>query len=218
MILILTREISLHISGKTLILDSESNVSGSGFIKVDSTSSLTVNATTDISSLKMDGTVGNLTINTTDASVTLSSDAKVDGTLTLASGDMILNKYDLTVYGDVSTTGTGTLSSTAESDIKIETSTSTSGALRFSTTANTVGDMTVKIADAGTATIDSDLNIEKTLYLSGGTMDINDQTLSFSSTSTIVGASSTNYIKTSTDGYVERDVTAGGSTITYPIG
>lgn len=214
----LTDGSALDISGKTLILDSESNISGSGFIKVDSTSSFTVNATTDISSLKMDGTIGNLTINTTDASVTLSSDAKVAGTLTLASGDMILNKYDLIVNGDVSTTGTGTLSSTAESDIKIETSTSTSGALRFSSTANTVGDMTVKVTDGGTATIDSDLNIDKTLYLNGGTMDINDQTLSFSSTSTIVGASSTNYIRTSTDGFVEREVTAGGSTVIYPIG
>ena len=214
----LTDGSALDISGKTLVLDSESNISGTGFIKVDSTSALTINATTDITSLKMDGTIGDLTINTTDASVTLSSDAKVDGTLTLASGDMILNKYDLSVYGDVSTTGTGTLSTTADSDIKIETTTSTSGALRFTTTANTVGDMTVKIADGGTATIDSDLSIAKTLYLNGGTMDINDQTLSFSSTSTIVGASTTNYIKTSTDGFVERDVTAGGSTVTYPIG
>lgn len=208
----------LDVSGKTLILDAESNISGTGSLTVDASSALTINSTTDISALKLDGTVGALTINTGDASVKLASDATVSSTLNLMSGDLNLDKYDLSINGSVTSGGTGTLSATADSDIKIETTTSTGGALRFSATANTIGDMTVKIADGGTATIDSDVTISKSLFLDSGILDINDQKLSIDSVNAIVGGSATTYIKTDAGGYVEMQVAADGSVVTYPVG
>lgn len=152
--------------------------------------------------------------------VTLNSDLDMKGTLTLTSGELILNSNDLSFSGNgqISATGSGTINTTTNSDIEIMTSNGPGGGLRFSAGANTVDDFTVNINAANEyVKIEGDLNVAGTLSLQKGMLDVQGNTLTLNTGAAISGGSKTSYVITGNGGRLAIDM-MGGSSTTYHIG
>jgi hypothetical protein len=211
---------NLGLNGHTVIIGTGGSVIGSGLFLSNAQSNLTIDATGGIPSLKVAGTVGNLRINTSNQStVALGSSLVVDGTLTMESGILNLNAKDLTLNGNIGALGSGTVSSTEGSDITVAMSSSSVGALGFTSGFNTVGQFNVSVLNQGRFSIGSDLNISSALLFSAGKLDMGDHTLHMNIESSISGITPGSYIITGPAGGLERNVTAGGSTsVKFPIG
>src|SRR6185436_10673653 len=92
-----------------------------GTLALGSAYSVQYNSGTIIAGPELNGSgLKNLTVNVgAGNTVTLSSDATINGTLTLTSGTFSLGIKNLNIKGDVAATGTGTIKSTIASDIEI---------------------------------------------------------------------------------------------------
>jgi fibronectin-binding autotransporter adhesin len=208
----------LDLNGDSLILSSTSNITGSGTIVSNSSSSLIVNSSGG-GSLTISGMMDNFTVNSGSSTVTLASDAKIQGTLNLQSGTLDLNNHDLQINGNIASSGNGEIASSSSSDVMIYTTTAPNGALRFSASDNTVGDLKINITNGGTAKIESDLYVNDSLKFTKGKLDIDSNALIINSSGTITGYSKNCYIITDVNGYLEMYVTAGGAdTAKFPVG
>ncbi len=218
--LALTTTSNLNLNGHTLTLGATSLVTaGTGSIVATNTSGLTVNATTAIAALPFTGSIGNLTINSTGTtSVGLANNSTV-GMLSLQSGTLNLNGHDLIINGNVAGSGTGTISTDSTSNLTIATPASTSGELRFATLANTVGNLTVNVAGSGSAAIGTMLHVRDTLHFIAGKLAIGANALIIGATGMISGASTTSYISTAANGYLQMNLTAGlPGMVNFPVG
>jgi hypothetical protein len=153
------------------------------------------------------------------SSVTLASDLNVKGNLILNSGMLVLNGNDLNFSGsgNVAAGGTGTISATSGSDISITSTGTFGGGLRFTSGSNTVGNLTLNMGSGGMAMLASDLNVDGTLSLQSGTINIGGNNLTVTSNGSVSGGSSTSYVITGVGGRLTRSLTAGGS-LTYNVG
>ncbi|MEX0812790.1 MAG: T9SS type A sorting domain-containing protein [Chitinophagales bacterium] len=104
-------------------------------------------------------------------SVSLSSDLMVDGELMLASGTLDIGNNTLTFNssGDLSASGSGSISSAGAANIVVNSNAGLSGSLSFDASGNTVNNFTVSIGSGSSVQVDSDLNVNGTLQLDGGT-------------------------------------------------
>jgi hypothetical protein len=210
---------NLNLNGNTLTLNTASSVAGSGNLLTNSTSNLVINATGGINSLSIPNAMGSLTINSGSADVKLATNTTVSGTLNLQSGKLNLNNNNLTINGDVAATGNGTISTTGGSGITIATASTTAGALRFTSNANTVDTLAINIGGNGYASIGTDLHVNNMLNFAGGKLNIGDNALMMGTTASIEGNGISSYVITSMNGYVEQHVTAGGSSsVNFPVG
>lgn len=213
---------SLDISGNALTIATSGDITGSGALIVDSGSDLFINATAGISSdvSFTGGTLGDLTVNTGGlSSVTLGSNLTVAGTLTLQAGTLVLNGYDLTVSGNIAEPGIGDISSTALSNLIINTATSPNGSVRFSPTGSTINNLTINIANSGSVSFDSDFDVSGQLTLVSGSIDIGDNNLQIGAIAAIIGADATSYVIVGTNGTLSMQVTAGATDSTFfPVG
>jgi hypothetical protein len=210
---------TLNLNGKALVLGAASNLTGSGAIVSNTTSDLTINSTVGIPSLLIVGTVGNFTVNTGSSNVNLASSLTTNGMLTLQSGVLKLNGYNFTINGNVAASGTGTIFSTSTSNVALTSSSSPAGSLRFASTANTVGSLTVSIGNNGTASLSTDLQVRDTLRFTSGKLSINGNALIINSVGAITGSDTGSYVITGTSGYLEQRATAGGSgAVNFPVG
>lgn len=211
---------NINLNGYTLTVGATGSITGTGSIVANSSSGLTINSTGGISSLIITGPIGNLTINSGGSgSVTLGSNVIVSGMLTLQSGSLVLNSYGLTITGDIAASGSGTISSTSNSNISIATTSSITGSLNFSAGANSVGNFTVNIGSGGSINIGTNLNVSGTLNFTAGTMNIGVNALVIGASGTISGTGSTSYVITGPGGYVQIGITAGaGTAVNFPIG
>jgi len=210
---------TFSLNGNTLTLSNTSNFSGIGFIAVDAASTLIINTTAGIASLNILGTIGGLTVNTGSNNVVLNNNLTVDGVLNLQSGSLVLNNNDLTLNGNVAAAGTGTISSTATSDITLSPNFSTTSAISFASGANTVGTLTIDVAGSGVVAIGSLLNVNDTLQFLSGKLDIGSNTLVMLPGSIIPGAGGSTYVVTAAGGSLARTLTAGGSNaVNFPVG
>lgn len=152
-------------------------------------------------------------------SLTLNNDAQIGGILSLTSGEMKLNGKKLTLLGDLSTQGTGTINSTNTSDLNFEGSGSLTGTLRFSSTANTVRNFTVNRTLAGSyVQLGSDVKIAGTLNLILGNVHTGNYSLDIIGSGSIIGSSKTKYIMTGATGKLGFMLNAGGDYVVYPVG
>jgi hypothetical protein len=124
---------------------------------------------------------GDIMIIPSGVTVTLDNDLSIDGTLCLNSGQLVLNNHAL-IFNTNSNfifTGTGSITSDAFSDISISSMNNFTCALNF-TQGSPIGDLTI---NAGSANIvlASDLIVNGTLTLGSGTLDLNDNDLTFAS-------------------------------------
>ncbi len=206
---------TIYISGGLLSLGSGGSVNLTGNYNVTYTNN------SSVAGVELTGSgLNNVTVNVNSSStVTLSSDLVLGGTLSLTSGTLLLSGKDLTINGDIAGSGSGTIAATLPSSITIATASSTSGSLNFSSTANTVKNLTLSIGNSGSTSIGSNLYVNDVLQFNAGKLNIDDNALIIGATGSIKGSGSSSYIITTSGGYVEMHATAGGSTsIYYPVG
>ncbi len=211
---------TFDLNGNLLTLGEASSIIGMNAIVSNTSSDLTINATGGISLLNLTGGIRNLTINSgASGNVNLGNNLTVSGILSMQNGTLRLNGKDLTIAGNISAGGMGTISSDSTSDISISPVTSLLGGLRFSLNANTVGNLTVTLPNGGSANIVTDLNIAKKLNLMGGTLNIGANKLSIETSGSILGSSNSSYIITETGGSLGMNVAVGESNkVNFPIG
>ena len=115
--------------------------------------------------------------------------------------------------------GTGTISSTSNSSIGINTPVSPGGSLRFSAGNNTVDSFSVNIGSNGSVSVASDLNIFGRLTLTSGHLNIENNTLIMGAAATIVGADANSYVITGTSGSLKIPIALATLMKTeFPIG
>lgn len=212
----------LDISGQSLTIGSSGDIMGSGSIIANGSSSIIINAgggTT--SNLSISGSsVGSLTVNTGSGnSVSLAGDVNVSGNLSLQGGSLDLNNNDLTISGDIASGGSGNISSSGSSNIWITGNSSTSGSLSFSGSGNTVGNLTVDLGSGNSVALGSDLMVNGTLDLNGGSdLDISGQTLTIGSSGDISGSGSlmvdgSSNLVVNANGGTTSDISLSGSSM-----
>lgn len=153
------------------------------------------------------------------STVTLSGDLNVSGTLYLTTGTLVLAGHNLTISGNVASSGTGDISSTAASNISIATTTSVSGVLLFTATGNAVNNFTVNVGGNGSVMIGSDIIVHGILNLASGHLNVGSYNIEIGASGSITGEANTSYIITAASGSVSMHLTAGASaSTTFPVG
>ncbi|MGE0638589.1 MAG: beta strand repeat-containing protein [Bacteroidia bacterium] len=211
---------TLELNGNSLTLGAASNVAGSGSFVANSVSDLIINSTAGVSSLKITGAIGDLTINSGGTTmVTLANSITIDGTLSLETGILVLNGNDVTLNGGIAAAGAGTISATSASDITLASFSSPLGSLDFTVGAATIGNLTVSVGNSGAVSIGTDLQVNGVMLFTQGKINIMDNALLIGSSGSITGTDSASYIITETAGYLQRNITAGGSSsVSFPVG
>jgi hypothetical protein len=210
---------NLNLNSNILTLGTASILAGTGSLIASTTSDLVINSTGGVTGLSITGTIRNLAINTGVSNATTVNALTVAGLLTLQSGSLILNSNNLTINGNISATGSGTISSTLASDITVETSASPSGSLNFASSANTVGNLIVNVGGNGALSIGSDVNVNDTLRFLAGKINIGANALVLGSAGVISGSGASSYLVTTVGGYLERIVAAASvDSINFPVG
>lgn len=163
------------------------NITGGGSIMANSGSSLTLNGTASLTgdlnistNGSTTGTIGNLTIDlNSTSSVMLGANLMVTNMLTLTSGSLALNNNELMITGNISSSGTGTITGGGASSVSIMTSGNVTGNLRFNTTGQgaTLQDLTIDIDNNGSISLGSNVTINGTLSLDGGNLNLNGNTI-----------------------------------------
>lgn len=148
---------------------------------------------------------------------TLGSDLTVNGTLELLGGSLDLDGYNLNLNGNITGIGNGNIISDSSSSIAINSATSTTGSLNFSASGNTLGSLSVNIADGGLVSLRSELTIEDELTFTAGKLLLADGDLTIASGGQITGANSNSYIITNGEGSLQLNV-AGSGTRTFAVG
>jgi hypothetical protein len=163
--------------------------------------------------------VNNFNVNIGSANqASISGPLTINGTLTLTSGVLYLDSADLNFTGNISASGTGTISSNAKTHIAVNTSTSP-GTLRFTSGSSTINKLNINIGDGGSISVASNLTITGALTLTSGHVNIGNNTLTMAATGNISGANANAYIITDSTGSLAITLTVGttGRT-TFPIG
>ena len=169
----------IMLSGGTL------TATGIGMLHLDSAYSVTYLATSATAGAELTGSgLDSITLNT-PGSVTLSAATTVSGLLTLTAGNLMLNGQTLTFTGagNFAASGAGAISSTAASNITVNTMSSLTGALRFAAGANDLNNLMVNIVSGGSVALGSDLNANGIVTLSNGSLSLNGHTLTFNAAS-----------------------------------
>jgi len=210
----------------TLGLNGNFSASGTGTINAGANSNITINSMTGLSGALRFGvgnnTVNNLNINlgNTSANVSLGGDLTINGTLTLNQGTLTLNNNDLTfaVNGNVAASGTGSIVSTAGSNITVTSNNSFTGGLNFSATGNTVGNLTINMGNnTSTVNLGSNLTVNGTLALTSGMLNVGTHNLSIAASGNVSGGLASSYVITSNGGTLTMNLLANGSQ-TFQVG
>lgn len=182
-----------------------------GLLVLTSAYNVSYNAATNaIAGLELSGSgLTNVTVNMASAinTVSLTSDLTVNGTLTLTKGMLMLGLSDLTIAGDVATNVSGTIGSTAASDVVINSATGITGALNFANA--TVNNLTINVGTANKAAVKGKLTVNGLLTLSSGTLMLDSAYLKLAGN---IDAAGTGTINSAGTGSLELDV------LTAPMG
>jgi len=164
--------------------------------------------------------VNNLTLNVGSGNqARISGPLRINGVLALTSGALVLESSDLDISGNISGSGTATISSNGNSNIMINTPIAPTGSLQFTAGSNTVNNFTVNIMNGGAVSIASNMNVNGNLNFMSGRIDITNFALNMGNSATITGYNSNSYIITGTTGSVAMALTAGSATATiFPVG
>ncbi|MDP1727294.1 MAG: hypothetical protein Q8M15_10965 [Bacteroidota bacterium] len=158
--------------------------------------------------------LNNLTINSPGQTITLSSDLLVKGILALNDGELKLNGRNITLAGNFNLQGSGSIHSTYISDITINTATTLTSVLRFSSSGNAVKNLVINIQDSGYAKLGSDLQVFGVLNFMKGSMHTGDFNLNLGASGSISGSGSSSYVITGANGKLSRNLVAGSTSST----
>jgi len=210
---------NLDMSGESLMV--EGNITGSGSLMTTTGSDLSLTTTNSITgNLSLSGSgMGKFTMNIGSGhTVTLATDLNAD-TLDLGSGTLILNGKNLSVNGDITASGTGTVHATPASNVSVTSAAAVHGSLAFDVTGkgDTVNNLTVNVSGNGSVKLGSDLVIKGTLDFTKGYVDVSGNNLSIGAAGSVTGAGATSYVITSGSGDLTMNASVGDTT-TFQVG
>jgi hypothetical protein len=217
---------TLSLNGHTLTINSTGNIaaSGTGTITGSATADLVINSTSGLTGALRFTTgssaLRNLTLNTASGGATLGTDLGVTGMLTLSSGTLTLNGHNFSLNGaaDFASAGTGTITGSATSNLMVNTTGSITGALRFTTGANTLNNLDVNMTTGGSSvTMGSDLMINGMLNLQSGKVMLGTNNLAINTGGTVTGGSANSYVVTNGTGVLTMNL-AASATDTFKVG
>ena len=210
---IMAGSLSLSNNANIIVNGGTLTIGGSGALGLSNAYNVTYNGSSANASLELTGAgLHNVTVNLTSGAITLSTDLNMNGTLTLTSGNLILNGNDLNldVNGDFAASGTGTINTSAGSNISINATNSLNGALRFGAGNNTVNNLSINLGNTSSnVNLGSDLTVNGTLTLGMGTLTLNSNDLTLAAnadfasvgTGAIVSTSGSNISVTSNNNF-----------------
>lgn len=178
--------------------------------------------TTVNTGIELSGTgLTDVTVNVgTGNSVFLKDDLNMKGMLTLTSGNLTLNNYDLSFSAgaDLAASGSGKIISSSQSSISISTTSGLTGGLRLGSSSNTVKDFTIALGNSSASvTLTGGLQVTGSLNLQSGLLyaGSNSVILQSGSGAQVVGGSDTSYVVTTMGGSLDIDVAASSSQMFY---
>jgi len=119
--------------------------------------------------------------------LTLGSDVTVNDYLSLNSGTLILNGYDLIINGNYLTSGPATIAGSTTSSIRIKNTSGLANGIRFEGGAEMLEDLIVDIPDDTSLLLLSNLTVYDTLRLTKGDVEImNGASLAMAANSDII--------------------------------
>jgi hypothetical protein len=209
---------NLDISGDSLTMNG--SFSGSGMLTVNSNSGLIINtAGTIVTPISFSGSLGELRLNTgTNFTVDLGNNLTVTNMLILQTGTLVLNGHNLTISGDIAASGTGNISSSASSDVIVNSSVSTAGRLTFASSGNTVNNLRINVGGGGTVKMGSDIMIQSSLAFTAGHVTTGGHNIQIAAGGTITGANSSSYVITDTLGWLTMGIAATGDSASLLVG
>ncbi len=219
----------LNIAAGSLTMGSGSSVmltggtltaSGVGTVNLTNPYSVSYLTSSAVTGIELSGTgLDSVTVNV-PGTVTLSGNTTLHGLLSLTSGSLMLNGYNLTLGSgaDLSATGLGTFSGTLASDLTIAATSSLSGSLRFVSGGNVINNLTVDMASASdSASLGSGLTLNGTLNLMSGKLMLSANNLLINTSGALTGGSAASYVVTNGAGSLMMNLAAGASD-TFNVG
>ncbi|MCW3122295.1 MAG: hypothetical protein JWQ38_1787 [Flavipsychrobacter sp.] len=160
---------------------------GGGLLALDSLHNITYRLTSALAGMELGGLgVDTITVNT-PGTVTMAASTTINGTLSLASGNLALAGNTLT-FGPAArllATGTGTITGSTLSNVVVNTTGGLAGALRFATgLGGTLNNLVVNTT-TGVTTLGSDVSISNLLTMTTGALALNGHTLTLNPTGNI---------------------------------
>lgn len=218
---------TLDMASGTLVLNNDATIIVSNGMMTNSGGMLTfsndyhvIYTTAATTGIELSGSgLKNITIDIPASSaVMLSTDVEVRGMLNLIAGSLNLNSRNLTFGATGNLQGTGTISSSSNSDIIINASSGLSNMINFSSGGNTVDDFTINLGNSSSKVmINGDLQVAGQLNLQKGMIDMSSGDLSLLTNATITGGSDNSYVMTGNTGTLSIDVAANSSQ-TFHVG
>jgi len=202
----------LALNGNDLSANGTLLASGSASVAGSSSSNIAISTTGSVSG-SLSFSSGSQTVNDftcdvgSSGSLMLGSDLEVSGTFAPSSGQVNLNGNSFTMSGDISSSGSGSISANSSSNVTVSTSGSTSGNLTFASGGQTVNDLTVDVSGGGSVALGSDLEVSGTFSASNGELALNGNHLTISGD--IAGSGSGSIAANSSS---QVSVTSSGST------
>lgn len=114
-----------------------------------------------------------ITLDDSSETVTMTTDVHANGALNLSTGILSLNGNDLTISGNFTTSGNGSLAGSPTSSLIIETMNAPASPIRFETGAESLEDLDINMTNTGSVEIESDLTISGLLMLHKGDLEMN---------------------------------------------
>lgn len=122
--------------------------------------------------------LNNLNVDVTNSnSVTLASNIAVAGTLSLTTGTLMLDGWNLTINGDVAAGGTGSINAALASDLAFNTTWGITGLVNFSGNNNWLTNLTVNVGNGYQVMIGGNISVQDSLMLTSGTLNFNGANL-----------------------------------------
>jgi len=216
---------SLNLSGNNLTVNGSISAAGSGTINSTSLSNININTNGGTGGTihfgALSHSANNVTINVGAGSQAYIAGAlNVTGNLNLTSGTLNFSGTDLNISGDI--TGSGTLTGNSTSNLTINTLSSLSSSLNFSSGGQTVNDLSITVGSGNSANLASSLTVMGDLSIAAGSQfDISDNSLTLSGDINGMGSIMTNQgsaiTVTSTSGLTGNLHLAGSSVGTLII-
>ena len=208
------------LNASTIILSGGTIVNSAGALLLTSSYNLLYTSVSAVGGIETGGSgLNNLTVDVSNGhSVMLTLQTTVSGTLSLVSGNLVLNGNNLWLGGDIAAPGTGAISSDPASSITLNTIPAVTGPLTF-TSNSSLAFLTVNTVSGHTVNIGSNLSVLDTLILTLGKINMGNDTLNLQAGCVIEGGSSSSYVIASGTGAMVRSLTAGASNwTTFPVG
>lgn len=209
------------VSNSSIVLNGGKVTTNGGTIGLPSTYNVHYKAGASMAGIELSGSgLNNLTIEVgTGNNLTLTSNVTVNGTLALTNGNLVLGLFNLTLNGDVSAAGTGTVSA-SNSSLSINSGAGINGKIKFSGSTNTLNNLTVNIGNQNKARIGGEITVNGNLTLTTGILQFDTVNftlkggISAAGSGTVSSSSASNIIlntNVSPSGKLSFD--AGGNTV-----